>query len=313
MEDNENRNHQFAAILNDPQRLKKWIAGTTVVLVLALIVWARYNPKEVRTPQPVQAPETAAQTPKEPQETRLVEPCNMDKVSDCSVEIFKSFLGKPYAPNTLEINGVEEKIVVNLEAFDCATLVEQGLALSIMSVQQKDKLSDLEQTLTRIRYRGGKLDGYASRLHYFTDWIQDNERKGIVKDITQSLGGELLKKPINFMTTHRNLYPNLSEQATFDLIKEVEKRLSSTGFYYIPKAKLREVEVNIEEGDIITITTNIAGLDVSHDGIAVKKGGRIHLLHASSDAQKVIISEDPLVDYLLKNKKQTGVVVCRPL
>lgn len=308
MENNENRNNRFETILNDPKRLRNWLVGTTLVVVGALILWARYNPKEVGPP-----PKTTTQTPPEKETPPLVKPCKSGRTADCAVEIYKSFLGKPYAPNTLEVNGVEEKIVVNLEAFDCATLVEQGLALAVMSVQQKDKLGDLEQTLTRIRYRDGKLDGYASRLHYFTDWIQDNERKGIVKDITQSLGGELVKKPINFMTTHRNLYPNLSEQATFDLIKAVEKRLSSTGFYYIPKAKLREVEANIEEGDIITVTTNIAGLDVSHDGIAVKKGGRIHLLHASSDARKVVISEDPLVDYLFKNKKQTGVVVCRPL
>ena len=33
-----------------------------------------------------------------------------------------------------------------------------------------------------MRYRGGKRRGYASRLHYFSEWISDGAQRGLVAD-----------------------------------------------------------------------------------------------------------------------------------
>ena len=40
-----------------------------------------------------------------------------------------------------------------------------------------------------MRYRGGKRRGYASRLHYFSEWISDGARRGLVRDLGAELGG----------------------------------------------------------------------------------------------------------------------------
>jgi len=64
----------------------------------------------------------------------------------------------------------------------------------------------------------------------------------------------------------------------------------------------------------LAITTNIKGLDVVHVGFAYWKGNRLHLLHASSVAKKVIEDPQPLFDYSKNKKAHTGVraIRCMP-
>ena len=76
---------------------------------------------------------------------------------------------------------------------------------------QQNNFEDFARTLEYIRYKDGKLDGYASRLHYFTEWIANNESKGLLRNITKDIGGTEITKDINFMSTHRELYPFLSD------------------------------------------------------------------------------------------------------
>jgi hypothetical protein len=81
----------------------------------------------------------------------------------------------------------------------------------------------------------------------------------------------------------------------------------------LPQDQIEANENLIKNGDIIALTTAIPGLDITHTGIAIReKDGRIHLLHASSSGM-VEISELPLADYLKKIKKNTGIMVARPL
>jgi hypothetical protein len=78
-------------------------------------------------------------------------------------------------------------------------------------------------------------------------------------------------------------------------------------------AEIEKNESKIQSGDIIGITTNITGLDISHTGIAIRMDdGRIHLMHAPNIGFKVQITDKPLSNYILGNKKQTGIIVLRP-
>lgn len=55
-----------------------------------------------------------------------------------------------------------------------------------------------------------KQAGYVSRLHYFSDWIKDNEQKGIVHERTGELGlavSQILN--LDFMSTHSDNYHRL--------------------------------------------------------------------------------------------------------
>ncbi len=226
------------------------------------------------------------------------------------ISVGKSFLATPYVAKTLEIDP-NESLVINLQGLDCTTFVENVIAFSLLLKNNKDDFDSYTNYLQKIRYKDGILDGYASRLHYFSDWISNNEQKGIIKDITGGIGGIELKKNINFMSAHRELYPFLKDDQNFNKIKKSEININKSHFCYLPKDQIKDNESLINSGDIIAITTSIKGLDISHTGIAIRlKTGRIHLLHASTKGE-VLISEVPLATYLQKLKNNTGIMVSR--
>ena len=226
------------------------------------------------------------------------------------VEIGKFFLGAPYAGDTLQTKGTE-RMVVNLREHDCVTFVENIVAL-IAAVQCEEiSFGAFRRCLRKIRYRDGCLQGYTSRLHYFSDWLYDNQRKGIVRDVTKEIGGRPLGKALNFMTTHLDLYPGLVNVADFERMKSIERAISRRPLFFIPKKQLRHLEDRICEGDLIAITTHRAGLDVQHTGIAARIRKRIHLLHASRLAGRVVLSQETLYRYLKRNSSCSGVMVAR--
>lgn len=227
------------------------------------------------------------------------------------VSVGKTFLGTPYVSNTLDI-GDTEGLVINLQGLDCTTFVENVLAFSILLREKDTSFPNYINTLERIRYRNGQLGGYASRLHYFSEWIRDNEEKGLVKDMAVELGGVSSGKVLNFMTSHRKLYPRFTSEENFSAMKGVEEKLSGEPYCYIPVEVLDQHEKDLQHGDIVALATRINGLDVTHTGILIRKeGGKIHLLHASSKGQ-VEISEKPLLEYLAGVKSNTGLLVARP-
>ena len=226
------------------------------------------------------------------------------------VSVGKTFLGTPYVAKTLEI-GETETLVINLQELDCTTYVENVLAFILMLKNNQTKFDDFTKTLENIRYKDGMLDGYASRLHYFSEWIANNEKKGLVKDITSEIGGKEITKSINFMSTHRDLYPFLKNDENFNKIQKSETYLNNEAICILPQDRIQANEHLIQSGDIIALATSINGLDITHTGLAPReKDGRIHLLHASSSGE-VKVSELPLVDYLKKVKKNTGIMVAR--
>ncbi len=227
------------------------------------------------------------------------------------VGVGKTFIGSPYVARTLEINE-EESLVVNLREFDCTTYVENVLVFSLMLRKEEHEFEAFASLLQNLRYREGDLDGYASRLHYFTDWIANNEAKGLVTDITREIGGAPQQKTIDFMSTHRELYPMLKSDQNFELIKSTEASLNTRTTYVLGVNQIRAAESKIWDGDIIALATSIEGLDVTHTGFALHKNGRLHLLHASSSGS-VEITEKPLVDYLNGIKNNSGIIVARPL
>ena len=226
------------------------------------------------------------------------------------VSVGKTFLQTPYVAKTLEI-GDTETLVVNLLGLDCTTFVENVLAFTLLLQKEKTDFDAFTEILETVRYKDGRLDGYASRLHYFSEWIANNEQKRLLKDITAEIGGKEITKDINFMSTHRDLYPFLGDDANYEKIKASENFLNNEAICYLPQDEIEANEHLIQSGDIIALTTAIEGLDVTHTGIASREtDGRIHLLHASSTGE-VTISELPLVDYLKKINKNTGIMVAR--
>ena len=241
-----------------------------------------------------------------------LESIDASNLGDTIAAVGQSFLGTPYVEKTLEV-GDTETLVVNFSGLDCTTFVENVMVFTSLLKKQQNDFEDFTEELETVRYRNGEMNGYPSRLHYFTGWIRNNEKKGLVKDITADLGGVELEKPINFMGTHRNLYPFLSSDENFKAILDVEKELAKEKICYLPQNQIESKEQLIKSGDIIALATSIKGLDVTHTGIAIHQpDGRLHLLHASSKNGEVEISELPLVDYLKNIKSNIGIIVVRP-
>ncbi len=168
--------------------------------------------------------------------------------------------------------------------------------------------------LENIRYRNGENTGYSSRLHYFTDWIYDNEKKGILKDITKEIGGVPYEKVINFMTSHRNFYKQLADdENNLSQIRDVESSMQSREIYYIPVEDIKNVYDKLQTGDVVGITSTIDGLDVAHTGFVYREDGKTYLMNASLKNKQVEISSMELMEYILGNKKQGGIIVARVL
>ena len=235
-------------------------------------------------------------------------------IGDVITEIGKSFIGTNYAANTLD-KGDTEELVINLTGLDCTTFLENALTFARCIKEGKTSFKDYQNELQKIRYRDGIINGYTSRLHYFSDWIYDNERKGIVKNISEEIGGDSLKFKLNFMSEHPDSYVQLKKVPSYlPIIKEQEEQINKRKYYYIPKKKIVSIENKIRNGDLIAITSNVKGLDINHVGIAVKMDdGRIYFMHAPDVGYKVQITKIPLADYLEKFDKDTGIIVLRAL
>jgi len=235
-----------------------------------------------------------------------------------AVQIGKKLLGKPYVSHTLD-HYADEQLVVNMNAFDCTTYLETVLAITLARTDTKptDTPTQVEQSfkkyLTQLRYRNGHIDGYASRLHYFSDWLRNNEKMGLLTDVTAQLPGSMsVAKPVSYMTSATHKYPAMSDPAVYRQMLLTETSLNQQSFSFIPTKYIRQAEGRIQEGDIVMLMAARPGLDMRHVGLAIRQpNGRLHLLHASSERGRVVISPLPLSDYVLSHKRMSGIRVAR--
>lgn len=227
-------------------------------------------------------------------------------------------LDQPYEAGTQE--GREERLRIYLTRTDCILFAETclGLVLTAQRCGPDADFEDLAETLRASRYRDGITDGYASRLHYTTEWAQQGIDRGWLRDVTPVLGGIPDTRRIDFMSAHPDSYAPLKGESASAKdnrarIAAVEERVNAIPRCYLPKERLAAVEDRIQSGDILCLTTSVAGLDVSHVVIACRPApdARLGFIHASSAAGKVIIEPRTLEAYLNASRSLTGVRVLR--
>mgnify|MGYP002522621278 CR=1 FL=1 len=228
----------------------------------------------------------------------------------------RQFLGIPYVAHTLEAQG-DERLVVNTRQLDCTTLVETVTALTQCAYRQQYSWQAYLKALTAMRYRKGVIDRYPSRIHYFTEWITQNSKTGLVAELQQPNPPFMAIQTVdvNYMSNHPESYQALRQHPDYvGEIREMEQRVSGQQFRYIPKARVgRSAELRkvIRDGDIIAITCKKAGLDIAHLGFAVWKKGNLHLLNASQLHKKVVEEPMTLYQYLQKHPSHTGIRIIR--
>ena len=246
----------------------------------------------------------------------LSEARHLPATTNFQLHFARQFLGRPYVAHTLEVNR-EEQLVVNTRELDCTTLVENVVALTLCMQRHLYTARDFMNALVEMRYRGGIIDGYASRLHYFTDWIEDNTRKGLVTEQQEPIppfnGIQTIN--VDYMSQHPQSYRALREQLSLvPLIKASEDSLRGRQYRYIPKQDVRNTEAMrraVHDGDIIAITCNKPGLDIAHLGFAVWRQNGLHLLNASQLHKKVVEEPMTLGEYLKKHPSHTGISIVR--
>jgi hypothetical protein len=233
---------------------------------------------------------------------------------DRIVRFGRTLEGSPYLERTLEAPG-PEACRVTTRGFDCVTFVE--LCLNLARVTEAGRArptpGDVFEAVTFTRYRGGRLDGYASRLHYTAEWIADNVAKGVLVDVTPSMEGSPCPVRVGFMSAHPELYPALVRQpALVDSMREIERRIGEVQRTCVPRERVARIEDRLETGDIVAIRTSIEGLDYSHMGLVYRDAeGVPRLLHASSARGKVFL-DSSVGRYLAAGSvKNTGITVLR--
>jgi len=230
-------------------------------------------------------------------------------------------IGTPYVAYTLEeylkAGGSatkEEPLALSLTRFDCVTLVESCLAIARAArTGGTPTWERFAREVERMRYRDGKRGDYTSRNHYFSEWISDGARRGLVRDLGAELGGEEDARPLRFMTEHRKSYPALADGRVFDAIGAMERRLDGQARRVIPTARIAQVADRIQTGDVLAFATAIPGLDVTHSAMAYRDGqGVLRVLHAPLSGGSVEITRSTLPEYVAAIKRSTGILVARP-
>jgi hypothetical protein len=232
----------------------------------------------------------------------------------------RQFLGRPYLIKPLDQTlgqDPPEQLVCRLDGFDCFTFDEAVLAMARAVKSGSPTYEKYKNYTRRLRYRDGEV-GYCNRMHYYTEFVKQAEERGILRNVTEEIGGR--RRPgfqYGFMSAHRGEYPQLKSDSLYQCIQQVEKRLTRTTSYrFIPQDSIRAAYPKLKAGDLISTSTDVEGLDVTHTGLVYKSnpGGESDttgLLHASTSGG-VKISPD-LQAYVQGVDSQTGIIVARPV
>lgn len=220
----------------------------------------------------------------------------------------RQLLGTPYVAHTLE--GDEEMLTINIHQLDCLTFIESLYALTRASLSGRYSWRDYAANIENVRYRGGEMGDYSSRIHYISEWIIDNHVRGNLVEITPDLPHvDYMVKNIDYMTHHTDSYRQLkNDSAMVEKIRHFELR--NHRFPYIKRAWLNDkaLKAALRSGDFVTLVTKTEGLDVSHNGIIiVDEKGDPYLLDASMSGGKVMLESKPLFKFLEHSKTNIGV------
>jgi hypothetical protein len=242
-------------------------------------------------------------------------------IGERTAAVGQALVGTRYKHFTLEIDNRIESPSVNFQGMDCWTFFEISLAFARMLDEAEENWTPdrLLHYIEVDRYRGGECTGeYLSRLHYLEDWLADNDRRGLVEDLTRSLGGRSVPHSAREMTQGWRHYRYLAaNRSLLGPLAQMEARVSSRPLYQIPKNRVAGIESKLQSGDIIgIISRDRSGLySTSHVGLALRTNdGGLHFLHASAPHNygRVVV-DSRLSGYLYRFRTDSGILVARPL
>jgi hypothetical protein len=242
-------------------------------------------------------------------------------IGDRTAAVGQALTGTPYKSFTLEIDDRIEAPSVNLTGLDCWTFFESSLAFARMLAEPRENWTPatMLKYIELDRYRGGHCTGaYLSRLHYLEDWLGDNDRRGLVNDLTRGLGGKKFTHDAREMTVAWRQYRYLrNDPSLLPALRKMEQRVGSMPLYGVPKNRVAAIEPKLRSGDIIGIISRDGpGIySTSHVGLACcDASGTLHFMHASSPRNygRVVI-DSRLSTYLARFRTDVAILIARPL
>lgn len=251
--------------------------------------------------------------------------------------ISRLFLNAPYALGALgegPQGRYDQSPLYRTDAFDCETYVDTVLALALAH-----DLPSFQQKIRQIRYKNGHVS-FIDRNHFTClDWNRNNQRQGLVKDITPRLrdanhhavaltAAALIDKPNWYQHLPISIIrlPNASskEQATrLVALRQSGRPLprAVSTLSYIPLSALFDhaghanipLFNQIPHGAIIELIRPNwdlkqqigTHLNVSHLGFAIWDNGKLMFRHATSTQAHVV--EVSLIDYLRETRKSPTI------
>ena len=207
-----------------------------------------------------------------------------------------------------------EALAVELDHFECVSFLESSLAVARCAWRGKPTEGCFVWEVAGFRYRSGLMSNYASRLHYFVDWLEDNGGRWRLKNITDELGGRPVARDFFYLTRRAARVPALSAPSLRRSMTAIEADLSSRQHSVLGRNSIRSALDAMQDGDLIAVAGNRPGHLITHAGFVVKgEGERARLLHASSYHRRVVVTREDVADYVMRRPARTGVIVARPL
>ena len=239
-------------------------------------------------------------------------------IGERTVRVGLALAGTPYAGYTLEIDNRIEAPSVDFRGLDCWTFYEVSLGFARMLHAKAPPYApeDLLRMVELDRYRHGQCTGqYLSRIHFLEELFYDNEKRGLLTNITPRLDGaeRMEHRDIREMTVMWRHYRYLrNNPSLLPEMAQIQERVSDLPVYHVPKQYVRGIEGDLRDGDIIAITSRDTGGYTSHVGLAYRDPqGVLRFLHASSKQRRVLV-DDELSVYLASKHDDAGIVVARP-
>src|SRR5437660_4480066 len=242
-------------------------------------------------------------------------------IGERTAAVGQALVGTRYKHFTLEIDNRIESPSVNFQRMDCWTFFEISLAFARMLDEPEENWTPdrLLHYIEVDRYRGGECTGeYLARLHYLEDWLADNDRRGLVEDLTRSLGGRTVPHSAREMTQGWRHYRYLAaNKSLLGPLAQMENRVSSRPLYQIPKSRVGKIESKLQNGDIIGIVSRDRGgmYSTAHVGLGLRTSdGVLHFMHASAPHNygRVVV-DARLSGYLYRFRTDSGILVARAL
>lgn len=207
------------------------------------------------------------------------------------------FLGTTYVNSPLgEGTGRDADPLFRWDAFDCVTLVETSVALSLASPNA------LEAQLTSLRYQGAP--SWDNRLHLTeSQWLPQWQRRGLLRPVSFELAGKFARRVEKVLTAQTWETPSavaLGLQAS-------HQPVGAYALDIVPASHAQEALLHAPEGLLVVVVRADkpnSVTRVTHMGILVHTARGPALRHASRSYRKVV--DEPLGHYLERNLRYGG-------